>query len=136
MYSVGQRRFNMILLSVFAAIAIGVALVGTYGLLAFNISAQTHAFAIRRALGASRLHILRLLVGHVAGPLIAGILLGMVLSRLVGRLLSDLFFEVAVTDSLAFVALPASLLAVCLLALVWPAWRASGIDPSKSLRYE
>lgn len=136
MYSIGQRRFNMILLSIFAAIAIGVALVGTYGLLAFNVSAQTHDFAIRRALGASRLHILRLLVGHVAGPLTAGILLGMLLSLFVGRLLSDLFFEVAVTDTLAFVGLPASLLAISLLALVWPAWRASGIDPGKSLRYE
>jgi len=136
MYSIGQRRFNMILLSLFAAIAIGVALVGTYGLLAFNISAQTHDFAIRRALGASRLHILRLLVGHVAGPLSAGILLGMLLSLFVGRLLSDLFFEVAVTDTLAFVGLPASLLAISLLALVWPSWRASGIDPGKSLRYE
>jgi len=136
MYSIGQRRFNMILLSVFAAIAIGVALVGTHGLLAFNISAHAHDFAIRRALGASRLHILRRLVGHVAGPLTAGSLLGMLLSLAVGRLLSDLFFEVAVTDTLAFVGLPASLLAISLLALAWPAWRASGIDPSRSLRHE
>jgi putative ABC transport system permease protein len=134
--NVAQRRFNMILLSTFAAIAAGVALLGTYGLLTFNIAARTHDFSVRRALGASRQHILGLLLGYVFRPLAAGILLGVVLSRIVGKVLSSLFFDVRITDSVALLALPGLVLAVSLLMLVGPAWRASGIDPSRCLRYE
>jgi putative ABC transport system permease protein len=134
--NVAQRRFDMILLSVFAAIAAGVALLGTYGLLTFNIAARAHDFSVRRALGASRQHILGLLLGYVVRPLTAGILLGVLLSRFVGQVLSSLFFEVQITDSVALLALPGLTLAVSLLMLVGPAWRASGIDPSRCLRYE
>jgi predicted permease len=134
--NVAQRRFSMIMLSMFAAIAVGVTLLGTYGLLSFNIAARTHDFSVRRALGASRQHILGLLLGYVVGPLTAGILLGVLLSLFVGQWLSPLFFEVQITDSVAILALPGLVLAVSLLMLVGPAWRASGIDPSKCLRYE
>jgi putative ABC transport system permease protein len=136
MDSIAQRRFDMILLSAFAVIALGVALIGTYGLLAFNISARTYEFAIRKALGASRHHVLGLLVGHVVRPLAAGVMVGVLLSLAVGRLLSSLFFEVSVTDTRALIGLPVLVLAVSLLMVVWPAWRASGVSPSRCLRYE
>lgn len=136
MDSITQRRFNMVLLSVFAAIAFGVAVVGIYGLLAFNISARTHDFAVRRALGASRSHIVLLLLGYVVRPLAAGLLLGVLLSLVVGRLLSSIFFRVSITSTWVLIGLPALMFVVSLVMLAWPAWRASGVEPSRALRYE
>jgi putative ABC transport system permease protein len=136
MDSIAQRRFTMILLSVFAAIALGVSLIGTYGLLVFNISARERDFAIRRALGASRFQILRLLLGYLFAPLTAGILLGVLLARIVGRLLSALVFEVSISDSVVLVGISVLILALSVLVVAWPAWKASEIDPNRCLRHE
>jgi putative ABC transport system permease protein len=134
--NVAQRRFDMVLLSIFAAISVGIALVGLYGLLNFTISERSHDFAIRRALGAQRKHIVYLLLSQIVRPLIAGVLLGILLSRLGVRIFSDLLFGVTVTDSVAFVVLPLSLVVVSFVTIARPAWRATAADPGWTLRHE
>jgi putative ABC transport system permease protein len=134
--SISQRRFNMLLLALFAATALVMAAVGIYGVLAYAVSRRTQEIGIRMALGAQTGDVLRL-VGREGFVLaLAGIGIGLVGALALTRLMSSLLFGVSPTDAATFAAVPALLAAVALAACYLPARRAARVDPTVALRYE
>jgi predicted permease len=133
--SVARQNFNMALLSVFAGIALLLAAIGIYGLMAYTVEQRTQELGIRMALGAGRSNVLRLVLGHGVKLTVAGVVLGTALAYAMTRLLASLLFGVTASDPLTFVAVAAILAGVAMIATVIPARRASSVDPSGSLRY-
>jgi len=134
--TVSPRRFNVILLLAFGALALTLAAIGTYGVIAYSVSQRTQEIGIRMALGASRQDVLRMVVGGGLRLAIAGVLIGMALSLAAGRFISTLLFGVRATDPITFSAVAAALLATAVLAAWIPARRATRVDPMVALRYE
>ena len=132
--SMGARRFNMYLLACFAAIALALACVGLFGVLAYLVAQRTRDIGIRMALGATRADVFRLILGHGLGLAVLGCLLGVAGGFGAGRLLSGLLFSVERHDLLTFVSVPVVLLAVALLACYIPARRAARVDPLIALK--
>ena len=131
-----QRRFAMLLLALFAAIALVLAAVGVYGVVSYAVGQRTREIGIRLALGASPTGIIRLVLGQGILLAVAGIGLGVIGSLFLTRLLRDLLFGVTTTDFVTFAIAPAVLTLIALLATWWPARRASKVDPLVALRYE
>ena len=134
--SLAQRRFTMLLLGVFAAIALALASIGTYGVMAYLVSQGARDIGIRMALGATPNSVLRLVVGKGMYLALCGALTGVVLAFGATRLLHSLLFGVSATDSVTFFGIPSLLLLIALAASYIPALRASRIDPAESLRHE
>jgi putative ABC transport system permease protein len=134
--SLTQRRFNMTLLIVFASIALVLALAGIYGTVAYSVAQRTQEIGIRVALGATSREILSMVLFNSLKPVIAGLGIGLVLALALTRLLSGLVYGVSTTDPLTFIALPALLAAIAFLAGLFPAMRASRIDPLEALRVD
>jgi ABC-type antimicrobial peptide transport system permease subunit len=134
--SLTQRRFNMTLLLVFASIALILALAGIYGTVAYAVAQRTQEIGIRVALGATSREILSMVLLGSLKPVIAGLGIGLVLALALTRLLSGLLYGVSTTDPLTFVALPVLLGVVAFLAGLFPAMRASRIDPLEALRVD
>jgi predicted permease len=134
--SLARRRFSMILLVVFATVALLLASIGIYGVISHVVGQRTHEIGIRMALGARQPDIVRLvLVG--AGRLAAiGIAVGLVSALGLTRLMANLLYGVGPNDPLTFLAVPAILISVALLASYLPARRATQVDPMIALRYE
>jgi putative ABC transport system permease protein len=131
---VSPRRFNVMLLLAFGALALTLAAIGTYGVIAYSVSQRTQEIGIRMALGASRQDVLRMVVGGGLRLAIAGVLIGVVLSLAAGRFISTLLFGVRATDPLTFSAVAAALLATAVFAAWIPARRATRVDPMIALR--
>jgi len=134
--SLAEQRFNILVLGVFAGVALLLASVGLYGVLAFLVGQRTREIGIRMALGAETSDILRLVLGQgliLAG---AGVAAGLVLSLAATRTLAGLLYGVSPTDPSTFTALAALLIAVALAACLIPARRAAKVDPMVALRYE
>jgi putative ABC transport system permease protein len=129
-------RFNLILIGIFGAIALTLAAVGLYGVMAYSVTQRSHELGIRIAVGASPRDILRLVVGQGIRMTLLGAAIGLVVSLAVTRALSSLLFGVSVTDPLTFVAVPVVLAFVAILACYLPARRAMRVDPIIALRYE
>jgi putative ABC transport system permease protein len=134
--AVAPQRLQMLLLTFFATVALVLAAIGTYGVLAYQITERTREFGVRMALGARSGDILRMVLRQGMMPAIAGVLIGLGSAALLTRLLSSLLFETPPTDAATFAATAASLLAAALLACVMPARRATRVDPSLALRAE
>ena len=134
--SLTQRRFNMTLLLVFATIALILAVAGIYGTVAYSVAQRTQEIGIRVALGATSREILGMVLFGSLKPVIAGLGIGLVLALALTRLLSGLVYGVSTTDPLTFVALPVLLGVVAFLAGLFPAMRASRIDPLDALRVD
>ena len=134
--SLTQRRFNMTLLIVFASIALVLALAGIYGTVAYSVAQRTQEIGIRVALGATSREILSLVLLGSLKPVIAGLGIGLVLALALTRLLSGLVYGVSTTDPLTFIALPVLLGVIAFLAGLFPAMRASRIDPLEALRVD
>jgi ABC-type antimicrobial peptide transport system permease subunit len=130
------RRFSMVLLSLFAGIALVVAMTGVYGLLQYATTQQTHDIGIRMALGARRTDVLRTVLGQGFRLALAGVVLGLAGALALTRVLSSLLYEVTCTDPMTFVGAAILLAAVALLASYLPARRAAKVDPMVALRYE
>jgi len=130
------RRISMLMLAVFAALALTLATVGIYGLTAYTVSRRTHEIGVRVALGASRSHILRLVVGHELVTSLIGAAIGLGAALLLTRGLSSMLYGVTATDPLVFAGVPVLLIAVSVAASYAPAQRATKIDPLVALRYE
>ena len=131
--SLARRRFLMVLLALFAGLALALATIGTYGVLAYLVSQGTRELAIRMALGATVGDVLRLVVGHALAITTAGIALGLAGAWMTASVLETLLFEIRASDPLTFAAVAVALGVVSLAAAITPALRAARIDPVRSL---
>ncbi len=134
--SLSRRRFTMLVLGMFAAISLGLAVIGIYGLIAYLVGQGSREVGIRLALGATRANIMTLIVRGGMALALWGVAIGIGGALIVSRLMGSLLFGVSVTDLATFVVVPAILACVAFLASYIPARRASRIDPSISLRCE
>ena len=132
----GETRFATTLLAGFAALALGLAAVGLYGVLSYDVSRRWRELGVRAALGATRSKLVALVVAEGLGLSAAGIAAGIAAAAGVARLLRTLVFEIGPLDPVSFVAAPAIALIVALAACGIPAWRASALDPAAALRTE
>ena len=134
--SLARRRFIMLVLGTFAAISLGLAVIGIYGLIAYLVGQGTREVGIRLALGATPANIMTLIVRGGMSLALWGVAIGIGGALVVSRLMRSLLFGVGATDVATFVAVPILLACIALVASYIPARRASRIDPSTSLRCE
>lgn len=132
----GSRRFTMILLAAFAAVAMLLASLGIYGVMAWTVRQRTQEIGIRLALGATISHIFRMVMTQGIQLVLIGLGIGIAGGLALTRVLASLLFEVKATDVMTFAAVSAFLAAVALLAIFLPARRATRVDPMVALRYE
>lgn len=134
--SIASRRFSMLLLIVFAAVALVLAGVGIYGVMSYAVTQRTHEIGVRLALGAPARKILKMVVGHALLLVAIGIGLGLAAAFALTRVMSSLLYGVSATDATVFLVVAAVLAAVALFASYIPARRATKVDPMEALRYE
>jgi putative ABC transport system permease protein len=134
--SVAARRFSMILLSVFAALALILAAVGIYGVISYSVAQRTREVGIRMALGAQTTDVLKLVVRDGLKLVVIGVIVGLAGAFMLTRLMTTLLFGVTPTDVVTYGTVALGLIAVALLACYIPARRATKIDPLSALRFE
>jgi predicted permease len=135
-HSTARQNFNMLLLTIFGAVALLLAAIGIYGLMAYSVAQRTQEMGIRMALGADRSQIQKLVVWQGMRLALAGVVAGIAASFGLTRLLSTFLFGVRPWDPVVFVSAPFIITLVALLAVWMPAARASGLDPVRALRSE
>ena len=134
--SLAERRFNTLLLGVFAGVALLLATVGLYGVLAFTVAQRRREIGIRVALGAQRRDVLRMILRQGMALTLTGVAVGIAVSLASTRILARFLYGITATDLGTFVGLALFLAAVALAACVIPARRAMKVDPMIALRYE
>jgi putative ABC transport system permease protein len=134
--SLASRRLSMTLLGVFAALALGLASIGLYGVMALTVTQRTRELGIRLALGADRAQVFQLVLGQ--GFLLVGIglIAGLLLAASTGRVLASILYNVSVWDLTGFFSAAVILIGVALIACCVPARRATRVDPIIALRTE
>jgi putative ABC transport system permease protein len=134
--NLGQRRFDSFLMTIFGALAVVLACVGIYGVLATTVVQQTREIGVRMALGARRGDVLKMIMGQGLRWVSIGLLIGLAMGFLLTRMLASLLFGVGPANPLTYFTVSAIMLAVAVLACYLPAARAVRIDPMRALRYE
>ena len=134
--SVAPNRLNMMLLGVFAGLALVLAAVGLYGVVSYSVSQRTREIGIRIALGASHKSVLQLVVAQGITLALIGVAIGVIASVFLTKLMATLLFGVSATDPITFLAISLLLIGVTTVASVVPARRALKVDPMVALRYE
>jgi len=131
-----RHRFRAVMVITFAALALLLAMIGVFGILAYSVQQRVRDFAVRRALGATSGDVLRMVLRSAFGVVAGGVGLGLVLSAILGRLLTTMLFGVRPLDAMTFASVTFVLAVTAALAVAGPAWRATRIDPAAALRTE
>jgi putative ABC transport system permease protein len=134
--AVARQRFSMLLLGVFATLALVLAAVGIYGVMSYSVAQRTREIGIRMALGAQRSDVLKMTVFQGLKLVALGVMIGLAAAFVLTRVMSSLLFGVSATDPLTFITISVVLMTVALLASYIPALRATRIDPMVALRYQ
>ncbi|HKE06038.1 MAG TPA: FtsX-like permease family protein, partial [Blastocatellia bacterium] len=134
--SVAGRRFQMLLLSLFAAVALVIAMVGIYGVISYAVSQRTHEIGVRMALGAQSSDVLWMVVWRGMSLTLVGVALGLAAALALTRVMKNLLFEVSATDPATLALVSLLLVGVAFIASYIPARRATKVDPLTSLRCE
>jgi putative ABC transport system permease protein len=134
--SISQPRFRTILLAVFAGIALVLAAVGIFGVMAYSVTQRTRELGLRMALGASRGQVLQLVLAHGVRLTLVGVGIGLAATFLLTRYVSSLLFNVPAYDPMTLVGVAAALIVISLCACYLPARRATLVDPIVALREE
>jgi putative ABC transport system permease protein len=132
----GRHRFRAVLVMTFAALALVLAMVGVFGIVANSVQQRVRDYGLRRALGADTSDVLRLVLGSAARVIGAGVVVGLVLAATLSRLLSTVLFGVEPLDPATFATATILLVLTAVVSTVGPAWRATRIDPVAALRDE
>src|SRR3954471_1475182 len=135
-WSLAVRRFSMILLALFASLALILASVGIYGVISYTVGQRTREIGIRIALGAGRNDVLRSILGQGAKMALLGVAIGTVAALALARLMSTMLYGVSASDPLTFLGVAGLLMLVALTACYIPARRAMHVDPIVALRYQ
>ena len=134
--TIAEPRFEARLLATFSLLALLLAAIGTYGVLAYDVAARTHEIGLRMALGAMRVDVMAVVLRRAARVAVTGVVLGVAGALALTRVLSKSLFEVKPNDPLTFASVAALVVAVSLLAALVPARRATRVDPLVALRHE
>jgi putative ABC transport system permease protein len=133
---VAGERLNLTLLSLFAGIALVLAIVGIYGVMSYSVTQRTHEIGIRMAIGARPRDVFKMVLGQGMKLALIGVVLGLGFAFALTRLMETMLFGVEPTDKLTFAAISIMLITVALLACYLPGRRATKVEPTISLRYE
>jgi ABC-type antimicrobial peptide transport system permease subunit len=133
---VAEQRFQMLLLAVFAGVAVILAVIGVFGALSYSVGQRMNEFGVRVALGASASHVLGLVLKQAGALIAAGVAVGLGGALALTRLIGHLLFQVEPHDAVTYVAAVAVLSAVALVAAAVPAFRGARVDPVSALHYE
>jgi putative ABC transport system permease protein len=134
--SVAGERLNLTLLSLFAGIALVLAIVGIYGVMSYSVTQRTHEIGIRMAIGASRGDVFKMILGHGMKLTLIGVGVGLIGAFALTRLMATMLFGVEPTDATTFASIAVLLIGIALLACYLPGRRATKVEPTISLRYE
>jgi putative ABC transport system permease protein len=134
--SVQTERLNLTLLSLFASIALVLAIVGIYGVMSYSVTQRTHEIGIRMAIGARPRDVFTMILGHGMKLALIGVGIGLIGAFALTRLMASMLFGVAPTDATTYAAISTLLIAVALVACYLPGRRATKVEPTISLRYE
>ena len=133
---VSQPRFYLMMLSIFAGVALVLASVGIYGVMSHMVTQRTHEIGVRRAMGAQNRDVMRMVLRQGVGLTAVGAAIGVAGAAGLTRVMGSLLYEVSAVDPVTFVASPVILMAVACAASYVPARRATKVDPQVALRYE
>ena len=134
--SVAPERLNLTLLSLFAGIALVLAIVGIYGVMSYSVTQRTHEIGIRMAIGARPLDVFKMIIGNGMKLALLGVAIGLAGAFVLTRFMATMLFGVAPTDAMTFGGISVLLITVALLACYLPGRRATKVEPTISLRYE
>ncbi len=130
----GRHRFRALMVTAFATLAVALAMVGVFGLLAYSVQQRVRDFGLRRALGATTGDVLRLVISSALRVVTAGAVIGLILAAVFGRLIGTVLFGVRPLDFVTFVVVTMLMAVIAAVSIAGPAWRATQIDPAEALR--